>query len=276
VLLYLPGQATFRTTTGQTNRAAIPMLDVVFGQASDSGRLRPHNEDAASAFIPSSQEDSQARGWMFAVADGVGGMDYGEVASAQAVALMAKGFADSAEETPLASLLPLLVQQANAVVHEEGLDPERRGRNMATTLVTCALRDDKAIIAHVGDSRCYQVRDGIATQLTRDHTCVAEQLQLGFITAMEAELSASRYILTRSLGSEPFVTVEVGSVSLRAGDVLVLCTDGLYGSMYPEDIARITSQDKDVETMARELVSYSVEVDGSDNATAQVIQVRSV
>jgi PPM family protein phosphatase len=251
------------------------MLDVVYGQASDAGRVRPHNEDAAVAFIPRSRQESRSRGWMFAVADGVGGRDLGEVASAKAVEIMAEGFAQSGEGMSLASLLPRLIQHANAAVHDEGLSPERRGRNMATTVVSCALRHDQAIVAHVGDSRCYQVRDGTANLLTRDHTWVTEQRKLGLITATEAEQSESRHVLTRSLGPELFVTVETTSVSLKPGDVLVLCTDGLYGAMYAEDIARIGSQNKDAERIAQELVSYAVEVDGSDNATAQVIQVRS-
>ncbi len=252
------------------------MLDVVFGQASDVGRVRPHNEDAAGAITPKSRQESRSRGWMFAVADGVGGLDLGEVASAKAIQVITEGFAQSIEGASLASLLPSLIQQANSAVHDEGLHSERRGRHMATTIVACALRHDQAIISHVGDSRCYQVRDGKVTQLTRDHTWVSEQRKLGLITAAEAERSESRHVLTRSLGPEMFVTVDTTSVSLRAGDRLVLCTDGLYGGLYPEDITRITAQNKDAETLARELVKYAVEVDGSDNATAQVIHVRSV
>ena len=251
------------------------MLDVVYGQASDAGRVRPHNEDAVAAFIPRSRQESRSRGWMFAVADGVGGRDLGEVASAKAVEIMAEGFAQAAEGTSLASLLPRLIQHANAAVHDEGLQTDRRGRHMATTIVSCALRHDQAVLAHVGDSRCYQIRDGNANLLTRDHTWVTEQRRLGLITATEAEQSEKRHVLTRSLGPELFVTVETGSASLKPGDVLVLCTDGLYGAMYSEDIARIASQNKDAEKIARELVSYAVEVDGSDNATAQVIQIRS-
>lgn len=199
----------------------------------------------------------------------------GEVASAKAVKIMAEGFAQSPEGASLGSLLPRLIQHANAAVHDEGLHPERRGRHMATTMVSCALRHDQAVIAHVGDSRCYQIRDGQANLLTRDHTWVTEQRKLGLITAAEAEQSEKRHVLTRSLGPELFVTVDTGSFSLKPGDVLVLCTDGLYGAMYPEDIARIASQAKGADAIARELVGYAVEVDGSDNATAQVIQIRS-
>lgn len=251
------------------------MLDVVFGQASDAGRVRPHNEDASGVFVPRSRQESRSRGWMFAVADGVGGRDLGEVASAKAVKIMADGFSQAVEGASLASLLTRLIQHANAAVHDEGLQSDRRGRHMATTIVACALRHDQAVIAHVGDSRCYQVRGGSANLLTRDHTWVTEQRKLGLITELEAEQSERRHILTRSLGPELFVTVDTGSVSLKPGDVLVLCTDGLYGAMYAEDIARIASQTKDADAIAQELVNYAVEVDGSDNATAQVIQVRS-
>jgi protein phosphatase len=252
------------------------MLDVVYGQASDVGRVRPHNEDYAGVVTPKSRQESRSRGWMFAVADGVGGLDLGEVASAKAIEVITEGFARCTEGVSLASLLPSLIQQANSAVHDEGLHSERRGRHMATTLVACALRHDQAVISHVGDSRCYQVRDGKAIQLTRDHTWVAEQRKLGLITAAEAERSESRHVLTRSLGPEMFVTVDTTTVSLKPGDRLVLCTDGLYGGLYPEDIARITSQNKDIERVVRELVQYAVEVDGSDNATAQVIEVRSI
>lgn len=252
------------------------MLDVVFGQASDPGRVRPHNEDAAGFYLPRSRQESRSRGWMFVVADGVGGLDLGEVASAKAIEVITEEFARSPEGVSLPSLLPTLIQHANSAVHDEGLHPDRRGKHMATTVVACVLRQDRAVIVHVGDSRCYQVRDGNAVQLTRDHTWVAEQRKLGLITASEAERSESRHVLTRSLGPELFVTPDTASVALKPDDVLVLCTDGLYGALYPEDIARIASQNKNAETVARELVKYAIEVDGSDNATAQVIQVRAI
>lgn len=252
------------------------MLDVVFGQASDTGRVRPHNEDSATWFVPRSRQESRSRGWLFAVADGVGGRDLGEVASARAVKVVTEGFSQSAENASLATVLPQLIQLANSSVHDEGLSPERRGHHMATTIVTCALRHDQAVIAHVGDSRCYLVRDGKATQLTRDHTWVQEQRKLGLITAAEAEQSEKRHVLTRCLGPELFVTVDTTTASLKTGDALVLCSDGLYGAMYPEDIARFACCNKDAEQIAKEMVDYAVETDGSDNATAQVIQIKSI
>ena len=252
------------------------MLDVIFGQASDVGKVRAINEDSMGAFVPKSRQEARSLGWMFVVADGVGGMDLGEVASAKAVQVMAEGFAQAQDGTSLLSLLPRLIQHANAAVHDEGLHAERRGKRMATTLVSCALRHDRAYIAHVGDSRCYHLRNRQAVAVTRDHTWVNEQRKLGLLSAAEAEDSESRHILTRALGPELFVTADTNVLELRAGDILVLCSDGVYSSLDKGDIARIASQDKQVEKIAQELVSYAVEIDGSDNATAQVISIRSV
>ena len=147
---------------------------------------------------------------------------------------------------------------------------------MATTVVSCALRHDQAVISHLGDSRCYHVRRGKAVAVTRDHTLVKEQRRLGLISEAEAEHSEIRHILTRSLGPERFVSADTTTLTLKAGDILVLCSDGLYGGMYDENIARICSQQKDIQEIADELVRYAVEVDGSDNATAQIISIRSV
>jgi len=252
------------------------MLDVVFGQASNPGKVRDNNEDAMGVFVPISRQQARALGWMFVVADGVGGMDMGEVASAKAVEVMQEGFAQAQEGTSLASLLPRLIQHANAAVHDETLTQERRGKHMATTIVSCALRYDQAYIANVGDSRCYLVRDRQATILTRDHTWIAEQRKLGIVSAEEAALSESRHILTRSLGPELFVSADTNTISLRPHDILVLCTDGLYGQLDNREIVNLVTQDKDVEDIARELVSYSVEKDGTDNTTAQVISVRAI
>ena len=228
------------------------------------------------AFIPKSRQEARSLGWMFVVADGVGGMDLGEVASAKAVQVMTEGFAQAQDGTSLLSLLPRLIQHANAAVHDEGLRPERRGKRMGTTVVSCALRHDQAYIAHVGDSRCYHIRDRNAVIVTRDHTWVNEQRKLGLVSVAEAGNSESRHILTRAVGPELFVTADTATLDLRAGDLLVLCSDGLHGALDNSDIARIASQNKDVDAIAQELVSYAVEADGSDNATTQVISIRSV
>ena len=252
------------------------MLDAQFGQASDFGKVRTNNEDAMGFYVPDSRKQARSHGFLFAVADGVGGLDLGEVASATAVSVMTEQFAKAQPGAMLINLLPRLVQQANTAVHDRALEPEYRGKAMATTLVCCALRYDQAVVSHVGDSRCYLVRKGQARQITQDHTLVNEQRKMGLISASDIASSDSRHVLLRSLGPEMFVSPDTTAVTLQPGDVLVLCTDGLHDEMGEAEIARIVSQKKSAEELARELVARAVEIDGGDNTTAQVIRVRSV
>jgi len=257
-------------------KAAAPMLDVQFGQASDFGKVRTNNEDAMGAYIPASRKLARSHGYLFAVADGVGGMDLGEVASATAIKVVTEEFGKASPGSMLISLLPRLVSQANNAVHDHTVNPEYRGKKMATTLVTCALRFDQAIVCHVGDSRCYLVRNGQARTITQDHTWVNEQRKLGLLTAAEAATSEARHVLIRSLGPEMFVSPDTTAVTVQPGDALVLCSDGLHNEMSDAEIARIVTQHKPMDEIARELVARAVEIDGHDNTTAQVIRVRSV
>lgn len=252
------------------------MLDVQFGEASDFGKVRTNNEDAMGSFIPVSRYQARSHGYLFAVADGVGGLDLGEVASSTAVSVITKEFSGAQEGTMLISLLPRLIQHANSAVHDRTLEPQFRGKRMATTLVACALRYDQAVVSHVGDSRCYLVRNGQARQITQDHTLVNEQKKMGLITDGEIKNSNSRHVLIRSLGPEMFVSPDTTAVTLQPGDVLVLCTDGIHDELTPSDIAEIAGQKKSADEIARELVGRAVEVDGGDNTTAQAIRVRSV
>jgi protein phosphatase len=252
------------------------MLDVVFGQASDPGKIRKNNEDSMGSFIPNSRHQARSHGYLFAVADGVGGMDLGEVASATAISVLTEEFEKAQPGAMLISLLPRLVQHANAAVHDCTLAPEFRGKKMATTVVACALRHDQAIVSHVGDSRCYLVRGGKSKQITQDHTWVNEQRKMGIISASEIAESDSRHVLIRSLGPEMFVSPDTTAVTVQPGDVLVLCSDGLHDEMPPSMMAEIVSQSTNIEEIARELVARAVEIDGNDNTTAQVIRVRSV
>jgi PPM family protein phosphatase len=252
------------------------MLEVQFGQASDPGKVRTNNEDSMGSFIPSSRQQARSHGFLFAVADGVGGLDLGEVASATAVSVITEEFAKAQSGAMLISLLPRLIHSANAAVHDRTLTPQYRGKKMATTVVACALRHDQAIVSHVGDSRCYLVRNGKAKQITQDHTWVNEQRKLGLISTGEMADSDARHVLIRSLGPEMFVSPDTTALTLQPGDLLVLCTDGLHDEMNAQTIAEIVSQQKNIDEIARELVARAVEMDGNDNTTAQVIRVRSV
>ncbi len=252
------------------------MLDVVFGQVSDPGKVRTNNEDAMGSFIPSSRSQARSHGFLFVVADGVGGMDLGEVASSTAVSVALEEFSKAQAGSMLISLLPRILQSANAAVHDRTLAQQFRGKKMATTMVACALRHDQAIVSHVGDSRCYLVRNGQARQITQDHTLVNEQRKLGLISASEIAESDSRHVLIRSLGPEMFVSPDTTALTVQPGDHLILCSDGLHDELPPEEMARIVSQGKDIDEIAHELVARAVEIDGQDNTTAQVVRVRSV
>ena len=261
---------------GTPSEADRSMLDVVFSQASDPGKIRTNNEDAMGSFIPSSRHEARSHGYLFVVADGVGGLDLGEVASSTAVSILIQEFEKAQGGAMLISLLPRLVQHANAAVHDCTLAPEFRGKKMATTAVACALRHDQAIVSHVGDSRCYLVRKGVARQITQDHTWVNEQRKMGVISASDVATSDSRHVLIRSLGPEMFVSPDTTALTVQAGDVLVLCSDGLHDEMPESTIAAIVSQNKAIDEIAQELVARAVEIDGNDNTTAQVIRIRSV
>ena len=252
------------------------MLDLEYAQASDSGRVRGHNEDYLGCVLPEVPEREHTHGWLFALADGVGGQDKGEVASRTAVEALLAGFQRAGRNSQLRSLLPRLVQHANEKVYEAGLSGKPRGAAMATTLVACALRFDRAVVSHVGDSRCYLIRGGRATSLTRDHTLVAEQSRLGLISEREAAEAETRHVLTRSLGNGMFVGVDTFEHIVLKGDVLLLCSDGLHGPISAAEIAGIVTRHSDLNEAARRLIDAANESDGGDNVSVQLIRIRSV
>jgi protein phosphatase len=248
-------------------------MDVEFAQISDVGRVRTGNEDYLGSVRPDSLERVRSHGWFFALADGVGGHERGEVASHTAVETVLEGFRNATPGESHSTLLTRLVQTANTKVVDAA---HESNTSMATTIVVCALRYDRATVAHVGDSRCYLVRRGQATQLTRDHTLVAEQVRMGVISASEAESSRSKHVLSRSLGAELMVKVDVGEHQVFSGDVLVLCSDGLHGPVNVADIARAIESFADLNEAAKQLVNIANERDGGDNITAQLIRIRNV
>jgi serine/threonine protein phosphatase PrpC len=248
----------------------LTMLDVEFTQISDTGRVRKVNED----YLGHAQ--AGANGWLFALADGVGGHERGEVASRAAVECVLAGFRSTAAVEAHLALLPRLVQAANLTVYETGRAAGPGGVAMATTLVTCALKFDRVVVAHVGDSRCYLIRHERATALTRDHTVVAEQVRLGILSEKEAAEASTRHVLSRSLGSDLFVNVDSTDHQLIAGDVLALCSDGLHGAVSASDIAHLVTRGANLETSAQKLVALANQRDGSDNISIQLVRVRDV
>jgi serine/threonine protein phosphatase PrpC len=250
-------------------------LELEFVALSDPGLKRGHNEDYLGHSAPESLDQTRQRGWLFAVADGVGGQELGEVASRAAVETVVAGFGAAPMGEAHSSLLARLVQAANIKVYETGRATGPGGTAMATTLVACALRYDRVTVAHVGDSRCYLIRHGHAMALTRDHTVVNDQVRLGVMTAREAAKAETRHILSRSLGLDLFVSVDTSEHHVMAGDLLLLCSDGLHGAVSGAEIARIASSG-DLAEASRTLIDLANEHDGSDNVSILLIRVKNV
>lgn len=252
------------------------MLDLEFAQFSDPGRVRKNNEDYVGHVAPASLAQVRTQGWLFALADGVSGHERGEIASRTAVETVLAGFRGTAGRGVHTTLLPRLVEAANARIYEASLKSKQRGAAMATTIVLCALRFDRAVVAHVGDSRCYLIRRGRATMLTRDHTVANEQVWKGELTEREAAELPTRHVLSRSLGNDLFVGVETSDHQVHAGDVLLLCSDGLHSAVPSKEMVRIVSHAADLSVAAKDLVWVANQRDGSDNISLQVIRIRGV
>ena len=267
------------------------MLELDFAELTDVGLSRDHNEDCVGHFVPPSPAQVQSQGWLFALADGVGGQEKGEVASRLALDAVLAGFRKIPKGVMHVSLLPRLVQDANQAVFDAGNESHRRpdpgyvdpggailptGTHMASTIVLCALRFDSAVVSHVGDSRCYLFRNGNLASLTHDHTMVDEQVRMGLISKADASTHASRHLLTRSLGSEMFVAADTITVNIQPGDVLLLCSDGLHGYVPDPAIQWILSSTPDLNYAAEALIAAANQTGGHDNVSVQLIRVRAV
>ena len=252
------------------------MLELEFAQLSDPGKVRAQNEDFIGYAEPRTQEHARNQGWLFALADGCGGHDRGEVASRIAVDALVSNFYASSAGKPVRALLEQLVLDANVKICEFAATARPDGSAMATTLVACVLRHDRVTVAHIGDSRCYLIRRGQAQALTRDHSVVQEQVQMGLLSEEEAAESQARHQLSRSLGSTSSVITDISEHQLAPGDVLLLSSDGLHGSVSAQEIAAVISRFPDVQEAARTLVSLACEKDGGDNISVQLIRIKAV
>jgi len=252
------------------------MLDLEFVQFSDTGKVRKRNEDYLGYVVPASLAQVRTQGWLFALADGVSGHERGEVASRTAVETVLAGFRGVPGRGVHTALLPRLVQAANVRVYDAGLKLKHSGATMATTIVLCAVRFDRAVVAHVGDSRCYLIRRGRATTMTRDHTVANEQVRKGELTENEAAELPTRHVLSRSLGNTLVVGVDTSEHQVHARDVLMLCSDGLHNAVPAREMARIVSHADDLGVAAQDLVALANQRDGSDNISIQLIRIRGV
>lgn len=246
--------------------------------ATDPGKKRANNEDS---YLVSDEQR------LYAVADGVGGSEAGEVASRIAVDTIAGTMPDllgDADRTPpvesrsdevpeLAAFRHAVLLANRAIIEEAAKDPARRG--MGTTLTALLLARKRAFLAHIGDSRAYRLRSGRLLQLTNDHSVVAEQVRSGLITPAQARTSPYRHVITQALGIDREAAPDFMEQPLNPGDTFLLCSDGLTEMLGDREIGRILSGSAPADA-ARKLIDAANGQGGLDNITAVVVQVVEV
>jgi serine/threonine protein phosphatase PrpC len=253
-----------------------PKMDMTYGAKSDVGRKRSHNEDRFCA---------DPHLGLYVVCDGMGGHKAGEVASRLAVEVIEKHVRD-AHENPALPLIgyddPAFSQQtnrlasairlANHIIYCEA-QTQSHYAGMGTTVVSAVLSGQVLSIAHVGDSRMYLIRGDTIQPLTADHSLVAEQVREGLLTGEEAERSPRKNVVTRALGVEVTVDVELCEVPVMSGDILMLCSDGLTRGVKAEDILHAVRSEEDSQAVSERLVQMANAAGGEDNTTVVVVSV---
>lgn len=250
-------------------------MELTYAELSSPGPVRDHNEDYVGFWQPQSLDEKRSRGAVAVLADGVGGLDRGEVASRMAVETALATFREAPEEdrTPQ-QLITQMFNAANLAVYDKGMEEHGRSR-MATTLCIAVLRNDEVVVGNVGDSRVYLVRKGEIKQLSTDHSYVGMQQKFGLISEQDAKTSDHRNILTRSVGQEPVVRVDVESSTAFKGDRVVLCSDGLYAYVADSEIADIVSRLSPAQA-CRQLVALAEQRGTDDNLSVQVLLINEV
>jgi protein phosphatase len=244
--------------------------------ASDTGRVREHNEDTIG---------TDADIGLVVLADGMGGYKAGEVASGIAVRTVLTLMKDAVDREDLSLrddesglsrpgiLLRDAIQRANKVIYQTA-KTQAHCEGMGTTVVAGLFFDDRLTIAHVGDSRLYRCRDGKLEQVTQDHSLLQELVARGFYTPEEAQRAAAKNYVTRALGVEPTVEVEITEVPALKDDVYVLCSDGLSDMVEDDDIQlTINTFGANLETVAKQLVLLSNDNGGRDNISVVLVRV---
>ncbi|HVV84343.1 MAG TPA: protein phosphatase 2C domain-containing protein, partial [Kofleriaceae bacterium] len=228
---------------------------------SHRGNVREHNEDAIIL---------DAKYGLYAVFDGMGGANAGDVASSKARDVVHEYVRARRAQLAPRPLLEAAINAASAAVHGEA--QRRRDRHgMGTTVVACLIEGRRATIAHVGDSRGYLRRDGRLHRLTQDHTVVAELIARGALAPEEADRHAYKNVLSRNLGAKATAQIDVAEVDLQPGDRLLLCSDGLYGYAAGDAIHHVTASTDAADEVVRDLIEAALRGGGGDNVTAIVI-----
>jgi protein phosphatase len=252
----------------------------VFGKT-DTGRRRSNNEDDLSVVdltegrevvgCDASNREVGEKGILVAVADGVGGRRAGEVASELALDVLAREIEDLAGQCPRRDLFKTAVERVNERVWKEARrESERKG--MATTLTAAIVCGQRAVFAHVGDSRAHVLRDGRIRQITRDHSYVQSLVEAGVLREEEAAKSPYRNVILQAIGRDRKVEVALDALELSPGDLLLLCTDGLSDKVRLEEMAERFSS-ADLREAVEKLIALANERGGEDNITALACRV---
>ncbi len=240
-------------------------------QLSSAGSVRDHNEDFLLFWEPDDFAVRQKIGSLALLADGVGGEGNGDIASRLAAETALSIFKEAKPETTATDLVRSMFETAAAKVFQQAQD---KGR-MATTLLASIYRHDKVIFAHVGDSRAYMVRAGKIRRLTTDHSYTALQVKLGLLLERNAMTSPHRSTLTRSIGYEPMCHYDISTEPVVEGDIILQCTDGLYGFVLDDEILDAVVKYHPGEACKR-LIALAEKRQVSDNVSVQIVQVWDV
>lgn len=239
-------------------------MDFRVGALTDVGRVRDHNEDSFCV---------NRKANLYIVADGMGGHAAGEIASAQLKDLVEEFLLRDDHDGGTVERLCEGIRAANHAIHRMGVnDPRKRG--MGTTGTVFTLDKDHYVIAHVGDSRCYLLREGELFQITKDHSRVYQLYESGLITKDEMEDHPMSNVITRSIGNHSTVDPDIYEGDLVAGDRFLLCSDGLSGEVRDEKLQELLVTHADPQACAEALVEAALEAGGKDNVTVVVLDVR--
>ena len=233
------------------------LMPVVVGARTDVGCVREQNEDSMLVKPP-----------LLVVADGIGGQEAGEVASKIAVDTMAREAPTTADSTALGDAV---IEANRQVMDAAAFGHGRQG--MGTTMTAAVIDGNKMAVAQVGDSRCYRLRDGELEQLTHDHSLIASLVETGQITEEEARTHPSRSIITKALGSDPYLVPDLFEFDVKKGDKILLCSDGLHGMVPKEEIAQVLSSNAHPQRTANKLVELAKSHGGQDNITVVVANI---
>ncbi len=253
----------------------MPKLE--YAGLTDVGMKRTHNEDNLK-LLPEHN--------LFVVADGMGGHASGEVASQIAVETVASLFEEIAADpeitmpykedrnkSPVENLFVTSVRYANYRVFEKASE-DARFKGMGTTFVGMLFKDDRYYVAHVGDSRCYRVRESKLDQLTEDHSLLNDYKKMAKLTPEEEKNFPHKNIIVRALGMKESVLVDISSDVFRPGDIYLLCSDGLSGEVDDPNILRLASESGDrVEELCKKLIQTACANGGKDNVTVICVRV---